>query len=225
MHFMGTFAHKYNRLMKKIVSIFLTAFSVVSVAFSQGLVAPVEQWDCEEVNGFNYHGFAFNETWDVDFTIENQDGRYTLTSEDIMFAEKLIQSRLAFVNRNHENQDGMCPIIDEHILNYARQYVGFTDMDGYRIAWVNFLWDDTLTDATLAKDVLLTEGGCGHFFHLKVNLDTKRIYGLEVNEIGDVRYLPRKDKRPPRISRPQPMPDAMRVRKTGIIHTQDQKKF
>ena len=48
-----------------------------SYAKAQDYVVPVETWDYEEINGSNYHGYAFHEGWDVDFTIENQDGRYT----------------------------------------------------------------------------------------------------------------------------------------------------
>ena len=91
------------------------------LANAQDYVVPVETWDYEEINGSNYHGYNFSESWDVDFTIENQDGRYTPTEEDVAEAERLIQKRLAYVNRYHINQEGMCPVIDEHIRKYERQ--------------------------------------------------------------------------------------------------------
>lgn len=191
---------------------------------AQEYIEPVEQWESEEIEGSNYHGYAFSKDWEVDFKIESQDGRYSLTQEDIAKAERLIQKRIAYVNRFHENQEGRCPIIDEHMNRYERQYVGFTDMNGYHIAWVNFLWDETIKDR-LGKDILLTTGGCGHYWHIKVNLDTEKVYGLEVNEPGDIKFIPRAKKRGPRISGPQKPKDKVKIRKTGIIHSEEEKVF
>lgn len=191
---------------------------------AQEFIEPVEMWDSEEIQGNNYHGFAFNETWGVDFTIPAQDGRYTLTEEDIVKAERLIQKKIAYVNREHVNQSGMCPIIDEHMNKYERQYVGFTDIYGFRVAWVNFLWDDKVAPR-LGKDIILTSGGCGHYWHVLVNLDTEKVFGLEVNAPGDVQYLPRVKKPGPRISRPKKDHNPKRIRKTGIIHTESEKQF
>ena len=81
------------------------AMAVCGMAKAQDYVVPVETWDYEEINGINYHGYAFHESWDVDFTIENQDGRYTPTEEEIAEAERLIQKRIAYVNRYHINQE------------------------------------------------------------------------------------------------------------------------
>lgn len=213
--------------MTKKINAFIVAVLLMAgqMVVAQEYIVPVEQWDCEEVNGSNYHGYSFNESWEVDFRVENQDGRYSLTPEDIVLVEALVQKRLAYLNREHENQGGMCPVVDEHIRKYRRQYVGFTDADGFRIAWVNFLWDDNITDEQLAQDIIFTSGGCGHYWHLKVNLDTEKLYGLEVNEEGEVKYLPRAKKRAPRISRPKRMGDDGRIRKTGIIHTEEEKQF
>lgn len=206
-------------------AVFATLMICLSLACTaQEYVEPVEMWDSEEIQGNNYHGFAFNETWDVDFTIPSQDGRYTLTEEDIAKAEKLIQRKIAYVNRDHVNQEGMCPIIDEHMNRYERQYVGFTDIYGFHIAWVNFLWDESVS-ARLGKDIILTRGGCGRYWHVLVNLDTEKVYGLEVNTSGEVSYLPRVKKAGPRISRPKRNYNPKRIRKTGIIHSEAEKQF
>lgn len=210
--------------MRKLAAFTLLLWVVSLGCRAQYYVEPVEMWDSEEIQGNNYHGFAFNETWEVDFTIPSQDGRYTLTNEDIAKAERLIQKKIAYVNREHINQGGMCPIIDEHMNRYERQYVGFTDVYGYHLAWVNFLWDDAVKDR-LGKDIILTEGGCGRYWHVMVNLDTEKVYGLEVNTSGNVRYLPRVKKPSPRISRAKKYNGAQRIRKTGIIHSEADKKF
>lgn len=209
--------------MKKIVFAIIALLATTAVR-GQAYVTPEEKWNYEEITGNNYHGYSFHQNWAVDFMVENQEGRYTPTDLDIAKAERLIQKKIAYVNRNHENQEGRCPIIDEHMHRYERQYVGFTDINGAHIVWVNFLWDDT-PKALMKKDIVRSSGGCGKYWHIKCNLDTEKVYGLEVNESGEVKYLPRRPKKGPRISKPKSDYNPQRIRKTGIIHTEAEKRF
>ncbi len=210
--------------MKKLfLAITVTIFALC--AHAQEYVEPVEKWKAAEVWGINYHGWSFHQDWEVDFTVESQDGRFTPTDEEIAETEGLIQKRIDYINQDHYNQEGMCPIIDEHMRMYRRQYVGFTNDRGDHIVWVNFLWDDNLSNEKLASDILLTKGGCGHFWHIKCNLATRKVYGLEVNESGDIQYLPRVKKPAPRISRSKDRNKKQKVRKTGIIHSPEEKLF
>ena len=210
--------------MKKALFLTLAMFAAITMAGAQEYIEPVETWKVSEVWGNNYHGWSFHQDWEVDFTVENQDGRFTPTDAEIAEAERLVQKRIAYLNRDHYNQGGMCPIIDEHMNKYERQYVGFTDIYGFRVAWVNFLWDDKVAPR-VGKDIILTSGGCGHYWHVLVNLDTEKVFGLEVNAPGDVQYLPRVKKPGPRISRPKKDHNPKRIRKTGIIHTESEKQF
>ena len=210
--------------MKKTLILAITVLFFAPLATAQEYMEAVEKWKVAEVWGINYHGWSFHQDWDVDFTIENQDGRFTPTDEEIAEAERLIQKRIAYVNRDHYNQGGMCPVIDEHMRMYRRQYVGFTNDRGDHVIWANFLWDENLTDERLASDVLITTGGCGHFWHLKCNLATKKVYGLEVNGDGDIQYVPRVAKPQPRISKAKGN-KKQKVRKTGIIHSEEDKQF
>lgn len=203
--------------MKKYTLIFGILLLTFSALKAQDYVVPEETWYHTEVLGSNYHGFVFNKEWDVDIMVENQDGRFTPEDIDIAKAEKLMQKKLAFLNRNHENQEGMCPIIDEHIRKYTRQYVGFTDINGAKIIWINAVWDDKM-QKQLSQDIVRASGGCGHYWSIKVNLDTEKVYGLEVNESGDIHYIPRNKKPGPRISRPRNDYKPQRIRKTGIMH-------
>ncbi|MCQ2298034.1 MAG: hypothetical protein MJZ51_05365 [Bacteroidales bacterium] len=209
--------------MKKLLTVLSFVLLITSI-YAQERIPVEETWKAEEIRGSYYHGFVFHKNWEVDFTVESQDGRFTPSDLDIAKAEALIKKRIAYVNRNHENQEGKCPIIDEHMLKYERQYVGFTDNRGAHIVWVNFLWDANLAKR-LGDDIILTTGGCGHFWHVKVNLDTEKVYGLEVNESGDVKVLPRLKKKAPRISRPGKGPKPQRIRKTGIIHDPSEVTF
>ena len=192
-------------------TLFLTVglMLLASFAAAQEYIEPTEKWKNAEVWGNNYHGWSYHKDWEVDFTVENQDGRFTPTDEEIAETEGLIQKRIAYLNREHYNQGGMCPVTNDR---------------GDHIVWVNFLWDDNLTDAKLASDVLLTKGGCGRFWHVKCNLATRKIYGLEINEDGDIQYLPRMKKPAPRISKSKSN-KKVKVRKTGIIHSPEEKVF
>lgn len=210
--------------MKKIPYLTLALLMMVAGASAQEYMEPVETWKVAEVWGNNYHGWAFHQDYEVDFTVEKQDGRYTPSDADISEVERLIQKRIHYVNRDHINQGGMCPVIDEHMRLYRRQYVGFTNSRGDHIVWVNYLWDENLTDEQLANDVLLMRGGCAHYWHIKCNLTTRKVYGLEVNSEGDVQIIPRAKKQAPRVSKSKAV-KAQRVRKTGIIHTETEKQF
>ena len=210
--------------MKKIALIFGLTLLTVSTIKAQDYIVPEEVWYHTEVLGSNYHGYVFNKDWEVDILVENQDGRFTPEDIDIAKAEKLMQKKIAYLNRNHENQEGMCPIIDEHIRKYTRQYVGFTDIHGYKIIWINGVWDDNVAKQ-LSQDIVRTSGGCGHYWSIKVNLDTEKVYGLEVNEAGDVKYIPRNRKPGPRISKPKNEHKVPRIRKTGIMHNPSEVTF
>ncbi|MCR4829217.1 MAG: hypothetical protein K5864_07135 [Bacteroidales bacterium] len=210
--------------MKKLTLILGLTMLISSAAMAQEYVVPEEVWYHTEVMGSNYHGYVFNKDWEVDILVENQDGRFTPDDIDIAKAEKMMQKKIAYLNREHENQEGMCPIIDEHLTKYTRQYVGFTDIHGYKIVWINGVWDEKMSKQ-LSQDLVLASGGCGHYWHIKVNLDTEKVYGLEVNEDGDIQYIPRKKKPGPRISKPKNDYKVQRIRKTGIMHNADEKKF
>ena len=113
--------------MKKTLLLTFVALIFTLAAPAQEFIEPVEKWKVAEVWGNNYHGWAFHQDVDVDFTVENQDGRFTPTDAEVAEAERLIQKRIAYLNRDHYNQQGMCPVIDEHMHKYRRQYVGFTN--------------------------------------------------------------------------------------------------
>lgn len=202
--------------MKRIAT--LLAALLLSFGWAQAQVedSPEGTWRFMEVTGPNYHGYAFPNDWDVDLTVEGQDGRFTPDDPDIAKAEKLMQKKIAYLNRYHENQEGKVPVIDEHLAKYERQYVGFTDIHGYRIIYINCLWDESLK-GKLGRDIVRTTGGGPYYWSVKVNLDTEKVYGLSVNDQNEpVRYLPREKKPGPRISKPKDEKAPKRVRKTGI---------
>ena len=141
------------------------------------------------VTGMGYKGYAFCEEFDTEITVENQAGRFTPSTPDVAECERLIHKKVAYLNEEHESQqNGLeCPLIDEHLDQYVRQYIGYVDEEGDKIMWVNFVWSDKYKNL-LSYEIPNIEGGCSHFFHLKVNLDKRTVYGLEVNSTGDAVY-------------------------------------
>ena len=76
--------------MKKTLFLTFVALIFTLAAPAQEFIEPVEKWKVAEVWGNNYHGWAFHQDVDVDFTVENQDGRFTPTDAEVAEAEHLI---------------------------------------------------------------------------------------------------------------------------------------
>ena len=172
--------------MRKILLLVL-AISAAAMANAQNQQQTRYLWTCTHIQTSDYEGYLFSKDFWVDFGVENQESRYTPSHSDVDKAEKLIKRKIAYINRDHENQDN-CPLIDENIKQYKRQYVGFTDVYGAKILYINFVWDKKL-DEKLDKEITTVEGGCSHYFSLKINLDTEKIWDLKVNEPGEVKYI------------------------------------
>lgn len=156
------------------------------------------------VQGVNYEGYAFNEDFETDITVENQAGRFTLTPAEIDTVERLIKKKIAKMNHTHEHQPNKeCQLIDEHLDKYKRQYIGFINDEGDKVVWVNFLRDRRF-DKLLLYEIPNITGGCSNFFHVKVNIDHHYLYGLEVNDPGEVVYTkPVMKRKYRRVSKPK----------------------
>ena len=70
-----------NFRMKKTLVLTLIALLFAPLAMAQEYIEPVEKWKNAEVWGNNYHGWSYHQDWEVDFTVENQNGRFTPTDE------------------------------------------------------------------------------------------------------------------------------------------------
>ena len=73
-----------------------------------------------------------------------------------------------------------CPIIHEKLQKYVRQYVGFVNMKGQKIIWVNCLWNKSLEERA-GKDVIIVDDGCSYFWDVEVNLNTGELANLMIN--------------------------------------------
>ena len=77
---------------------------LATFASAQEYIEPVEKWKAAEVWGNNYHGWSFHQDWEVDFTVENQDGRFTPTDAEIADAERLIQKKMQRRGKEKEKE-------------------------------------------------------------------------------------------------------------------------
>ena len=179
-------------MMRKIVIIAFMAL-MPTIGFCQNNQQTRHTWTCTRITTSDYESYVFSKEFYVDFKIENEESRYTPSNSDVDKAEKIIRKKIASINQDHDNQES-CPLIDENLKKYKRQYIGFTDVYGAKILWVNFVWDPQL-DSKIDNEITTVEGGCSRYFHLKINLDTQKIYDLTVNEPGEVKYIQKVHKR------------------------------
>ena len=187
----------------KIMAIALMLITLTAYGLKRPQQQPSEKY-ATVVAGSNYEGFAFNEDFETDVTVENQVGRFTLSSADIDTVEKLMKKKIAKLNHTHNHQASMeCQLIDEHLEKYKRQYIGFINDEGDKVVWVNFIRDRRF-DKLLLYEIPNIIGGCSNFFSVKVNIDHRIVYGLEVNDPGEVIYTkPFVKRKYRRISRPK----------------------
>ena len=61
--------------MRKALIVAIIAMLAGGRAAAQEYMEAVEKWKVAEVWGINYHGWSFHQDWEVDFTVEGQDGR------------------------------------------------------------------------------------------------------------------------------------------------------
>lgn len=107
--------------------------------------------------------------------------RFTPSLREVASVESVIKEQLAVLNEGQVNQGDRCPVIDEKLKSYYRQYVGYVDENGNRIVWINFLWKKEHKKSEIEEDVVLVFDGCSYYWNIKVNLDQKKAFDLFIN--------------------------------------------
>jgi hypothetical protein len=133
--------------------------------------------------GKGYEGYIFDSGHLVFKSIEHQQSRYTPTAMDIEKAEKLLKEKLKKVNTSRINQLDGCPVIDQKLKKYCRQYVGFIDDKGQKVIWINLFWNKQLKKQA-AKEIVNVQDGCSYYWSIEINIDTGDLYNLYVNGNG-----------------------------------------
>lgn len=136
------------------------------------------------IDGGKFSGYIFDENHLVLIQIEDQKSRYTPSDNDIYLAENVIKEKLKEANINLLNQGNNCPIIHEKLKRYIRQYVGFKNIRGEKIIYVNFVWKNKDLFDRLSKDIVIVHDGCSYYWSVKVNLNQRILSELRINGNG-----------------------------------------
>ncbi len=127
-----------------------------------------------------YEGYIFDSSVQVDRSMQDQKDRFTPSISDIAEAEKIINSKIKAANEMRMNQSGGCPVIHKKLKKYKRQYVGFVNLQGEHIVWVNFIWH-TNRHENLSDGILYVNDGGSFFWQVMVNLSTRELFDLVIN--------------------------------------------
>lgn len=138
------------------------------------------------VEGSGFEGYIFPESYDNTLMhIEDGKQRFTPTIADINKAEKIIKEQLVCLNKQRVNQVDGCPTIHKKLKKYVRQYIGVVNSEGEKVIWVNFIWKDKTENLPqLDQEIGVVLDGCSYYWNLKVNLDSKEAYDLQVNGVA-----------------------------------------
>jgi len=135
------------------------------------------------INGKGYQGYIFPDSYFIMMTIKNQKERFTPTKNDVQKAEELLTKQIEILNFEQINQVGNCPIIHKNLKKYKRQYVGFVNMEGEKIIWINLIWFKDF-NSILSKEIVSASDGCSFFWNIKVNINNESVFDLNINGLG-----------------------------------------
>ena len=133
------------------------------------------------IKGNGFSGYIFDADHFVMASIENQKTRYTPDNSDIILAEKLVSKQLKGLNHLKINQHDNCPVIHNKLSKYVRQYVGFINNSEEKVIWVNCLWEESGHLKDIDKRIIPVKDGCSQYWSVKVNLQSQKVYNLNIN--------------------------------------------
>lgn len=125
-------------------------------------------------------GYIFPKEYILIIPSANEKERFTPTKQNIFEVESIIKDQLSTINKSLTNQIKGCPIVNRNLKKYKRQYFGFIDANGDSIVWVNFIWGKSISDSW-KQDVVIILDGCSFYWNLKVNLNKKEAFDLQIN--------------------------------------------
>jgi hypothetical protein len=149
------------------------------------------------VKSNKFRGTIFRETYPfimLHVSDINSTSRFTLDSEEIRQAERLLREQIKDLNSSRPNQVNGSPVIHKNINKYFRQYVGFVNKNGEKVVHINFYWDrfsftekiKGYTDSRLTFEdeyAIVFDGG-SHYWQVNINLTTGKVSDLQVNGVA-----------------------------------------
>ena len=108
--------------------------------------------------------------------------RFSPTKQEVEKAEKCLKKNLEELNQPLVNQTPKT-IIHQKLNKYKRQYFGYVDSNGQRILIINCFWvkrRDDINRDWLKQSIDVLDGG-SYYWHVKYNLDTDKLFDLNIN--------------------------------------------
>jgi len=122
----------------------------------------------------DYQGVIFNQ----------YSAQIKLSPQDIIHAEEALTWFMEKQRRKRSlpNQGGECPYIHRKLRKYKRQYLGELDEKGRKVVRIlAFLESETYFFPTWKQKIVQSQGGCSHFWEIKVRLKTQKCYDYRIN--------------------------------------------
>ena len=130
-----------------------------------------------------YQGYIFPKEYSSNLVhLEDLKERFTPSVSDIIKAEVALVNQIRDINKSRLNQSGSCPVIDQNLPKYKRQYIGYINQNGDKIIWINFIGGKEIKNADqLGRNIIVVLDGCSYYWNIKVNISKGLLYDLYVN--------------------------------------------
>ncbi len=160
--------------MRLLAVIFLTCSVLTSCA---------QQVTANFVKQKKYQGYVFPKEYSSNLMhLEDLKERFTPSDSDITKAEVTLIGQIKTINKSRLNQSGSCPIIDQNLPKYKRQYIGYINQNGDKVIWINFIGGKEINNADrLGQNIIVVLDGCSYYWNIKVNISQGQLYDLYIN--------------------------------------------
>lgn len=119
---------------------------------------------------------------EVDIFVDDKREWFEPTLKEVKKAEQMLANQIEELNKEELNQGNKeCPVIDKNLDKYIRQYIGYINTSGEKIILINMLWAKDVGYGGLNSEYILVFDGCSHYWKVKVNLSSGKVYDLEIN--------------------------------------------
>ncbi|WP_422360230.1 hypothetical protein [Reichenbachiella sp.] len=127
-----------------------------------------------------YKGFVVVN--DIELYEEDKVDWFVPTIDEIREAEGILKDQIESLNKDEINQDGSCPVVHKSLRKYTRQYIGYVTSEGSKVIFINLFWSKNLKALESMKyEYRLMLDGCSYFWRVKVDLNKKSLFDLDIN--------------------------------------------
>ncbi|RPD42633.1 hypothetical protein [Chitinophaga barathri] len=105
---------------------------------------------------------------------EDETRKIALSLADVLETEKYMREQMVRIDTPRTFSS---PHVHQKLSGYGRQYVGYMNVAGERIVWVNAIWGGF----PLHRGIESVKDGGDYYWNVKVNLTRKKVYDLYIN--------------------------------------------